>query len=79
MSITHIGAVVNENGTMKGYIPQTTGKYNKDYRRCEKRGWNMKLLDDVVEKLCRGEPLEENDYEHILSGDWCGSWGLFIR
>lgn len=64
---------------MKGYIPQTTGKYKKDYRRCEKRGWDMKLLDDVVEKLCRGEPLEESNYEHTLSGDWEGCWECHIK
>ena len=64
---------------MKGYIPQTTGKYKKDYRRCEKRGWNMKLLDDVVEKLCRGVPLEESNYEHTLSGDWEGCWECHIK
>lgn len=64
---------------MKGYVPQTTGKYKKDYRRCEKRGWNMKLLDDVVGKLCRGVPLEESNYEHTLSGDWEGCWECHIK
>ena len=54
MSITHIGAVCDGNKTMQAsYIPQTTGKYKKDYRRCEKRGWNMKLLDDELKNYAR--------------------------
>ena len=64
---------------MQGHIPQPTGKYKKDYSRCEKRGWDMKLLDDVVGKLCRGEQLDEKYYEHKLSGNWAGCLECHIK
>ncbi len=38
----------------------------------------MKLLDDVVEKLCRGEQLDRNNHVHTLSGDWEGCWECHI-
>lgn len=57
---------------MKGYIPQITGKYKKDYRRCEKRQWEMNLLDDAIEILCRGEQLDEEYDDHPLYGKWVG-------
>jgi len=55
-----------------GYIPRVTGKYNKDYSRCVKRGWDMNCLDDVGGKICRGERLEDKYYDHRLSGDGGG-------
>lgn len=58
---------------MKGYLLQITGKYKKDYRRCEKRHWDMNLLNNAVEILCRGEKLAEDYDDHSLSGKWAGS------
>ena len=57
---------------MKGYIPKTTGEYEDDYCRCAKRHWKLKVLDDVVEKLCRGERLGRKYHDHKLSGKWKG-------
>lgn len=57
---------------MKEYIPRTTGEYDDDYCRCAKRHWKLKALDDVVEKLCRGERLGRKYHDHKLSGKWKG-------
>ena len=30
------------------------------------------LLDDIIRKLSKGEPLPEKNKDHALSGDWIG-------
>lgn len=32
----------------------------------------MQLLDDVIRKLSRGEQLEPQNNDHILTGNWSG-------
>jgi mRNA-degrading endonuclease YafQ of YafQ-DinJ toxin-antitoxin module len=34
-----------------------TGQFKKDFRACKKRGFRMKKLEDIIDKLRRGEPL----------------------
>ena len=57
---------------MKGLVPKATGKFRTDYGRCKKRNWDMKLLDDVIGRLCWGERLDDIYYDHPLSGNWVG-------
>ena len=42
--------------------------FKKDLKLISKRGYNLDLLDDVVEKLTRMEPLPEKNYDHNLTG-----------
>lgn len=35
----------------------TTGQFHKDYRRVKKRGYDMKLLEDVIHILQAEQPL----------------------
>ncbi len=39
------------------YTPNTTHKFNKDFKRCQKRGYDMSLLKKVVDLLCENGEL----------------------
>ena len=41
-------------------------KFLNDIKRFEKRGYNIKLLDDVVELLSKGEKLPAKYKDHAL-------------
>ena len=49
-----------------------TGKFKKGLKLAKKRGLNIKLLDDIVEKLLHGIPLEEKHHDHELKGKYKG-------
>lgn len=54
------------------YQLKFTNAYKRGYKLMKKRGANMVLLDDVVEKLQAGEKLAENYRDHGLSGNYQG-------
>ena len=35
-----------------------------------KRGLKITLLDEIIAKLALGEPLDESNHDHPLSGNW---------
>ena len=35
-----------------------------------KRGLKITLLDEIIAKLALGEPLDESNHDHLLSGNW---------
>lgn len=49
-----------------------TSKFKKDYKLAKKRHLDMQLLDDVIRKLSRGEQLEPQNNDQILTGNWSG-------
>ena len=49
-----------------------TTLYKKGYRRMKKRGMDMSLLDDVVDKLRKGETLGKEYDDHVLTGKYAG-------
>lgn len=49
-----------------------TGKFKKSLKRAKKRGLNIKLLDDIVEKLLNAIPLDEKNKDHELKGSYKG-------
>ena len=51
---------------------KTTGKFRKDYKRCKKRGLDISLLEDVIDTLLAGNPLEEKHHDHGLVGQYAG-------
>ncbi|WP_320936070.1 type II toxin-antitoxin system YafQ family toxin [Enterocloster lavalensis] len=51
-------------------VPST--KFKKDLKLIIKRGYNISLLDAVVELLANGEPLSEKYRDHALSGNFAG-------
>lgn len=46
--------------------------FKKDYKRILKRGYDVNLLEDIVEKLANGETLPEKNRDHNLSGNYGG-------
>ena len=46
--------------------------FKKDYKRIKKRGYDIRLLEQVIEKLASGQPLGEKHHDHSLTGDWVG-------
>lgn len=46
--------------------------FKKDYKRVVKRGYNTKLLEDIILQLAKGEPLSDKNRDHPLSGDYSG-------
>lgn len=47
-------------------------KFRKDYKRIKKRGYNLALLQNVLDKLCAGETLEAKYKDHSLPGSYSG-------
>ncbi|MGI6327167.1 MAG: type II toxin-antitoxin system YafQ family toxin [Saccharofermentanales bacterium] len=50
----------------------TTTAFRKDYKRAKKRGYDMSLLEAVIDKLLREETLDEHHRDHPLSGNYAG-------
>ena len=47
-----------------------SGQYKKDYKRCQKRGYNMDLLKEVVAILAIPDKLPEKNRDHYLTGNY---------
>ena len=47
-----------------------SNKFKKDLKLAIKRGYNIKLLDDVVSKIAAQEKLDEKYKDHALSGEY---------
>ena len=58
--------------TQTKYLVKTTKQFRKEFTRAKKRGLNISLLREVVEKLANGEPLPKKNKDHFLSGVWSG-------
>lgn len=46
--------------------------FKKDYKRIVKRGYDTKLIEDIIQKLARAEQLPEKNKDHPLSGNYAG-------
>ena len=46
--------------------------FKKDFQRIKKRGYDIRLLENVIENLTSGVKLDERYRDHALSGDWGG-------
>ena len=54
------------------YTVKYTTQFKKDYKLAIKRGLNIELLQKVIVKIANGEKLPDENYDHILSGNWAG-------
>lgn len=54
------------------YRVKYTTAFKKSYKLMKKRGLDLNALDSVVDKLRRGERLEEKHRDHALSGQFAG-------
>ena len=50
----------------------STGRFKKDLKTIIKRGYNIQLLQDVVDLLAAGIPLPDKNKDHMLTGNWTG-------
>lgn len=50
----------------------TTGQFRKDYKRMKKRGYDLHLLEEVIELLLNEQLLEERYRDHGLAGNYLG-------
>ena len=50
----------------------TTSKFRKDYKRIKKRGYDLDLLEAVLNILLREEPLSDQYKDHALTGNYIG-------
>lgn len=55
---------------MKKYELAATNKFKKDLKKIIKRGYKIELLDNVIETLLSGEPLDVKHKDHALTGNW---------
>ena len=49
-----------------------SNKFKKDLKLAVKRGYDIKLLENVVNRLANEKPLEPKYKDHTLSGDYSG-------
>ena len=49
-----------------------SNKFKKDLKLAVKRGYDIKLLENVVNRLANEETLEPKYRDHTLSGDYSG-------
>ena len=48
------------------------GSFKKDLKRVERRKWNLRRLNEIVEMLQRNELLPASARPHKLTGEWLG-------
>lgn len=49
-----------------------TAKFRKDYKRIKKRGYDLSLLEDVLDQLLQEKTLEQKYRDHALIGNYIG-------
>ena len=50
----------------------SSNRFKRDLKLAIRRGYNIALLEEVVNKLAKGEILEQKYRDHALSGDFKG-------
>ena len=54
------------------YAIRPTNKFRQDLKLCQKRGYNMQAITDVIKKLAEGETLPPKNRDHELTGTYKG-------
>lgn len=54
------------------YIVKWSSKFKKAYKLAKKRGLDINLLEDIIDKLRHGIPLERKYKDHELKGEYKG-------
>lgn len=61
------------------YELKISKSFKKSLKRIEKRGYNLSLLKEVVDKLQRGETLPTKYKSHELTGNYKGNMECHIK
>jgi mRNA interferase YafQ len=46
--------------------------FRRDYKRIVRRGYDVRLMEQVIDILAAGEELPEKYQDHLLIGDYAG-------
>ena len=57
---------------MTKYRIERLSHFKKDFKFAKKRGYDVKLLEEVIKILAKGEPLPEQYLDHPLKGNYKG-------
>lgn len=61
------------------YTIITTNRFEKELKLCEKRGYNMELIQKVISILSNKGKLPEKYKPHKLSGNYENCWECHIK
>ena len=54
-------------------------RFEKDMKRCQKRGYDMQLIKDAIELLAKTGALPAEYRPHNQSGQYAGCWECHIQ
>lgn len=49
-----------------------SSRFKKDLKTAARRGYNFEILNEVIDRLARREPLPEKNGDHALAGKYAG-------
>lgn len=61
------------------YTVRTTKQFEKDFKRCIKRGYNMSLIQNAISQLEEYGSMHMKYHAHKLTGDRQGQWECHIQ
>ena len=61
------------------YAIKPSKRFEKDLKRCEKHGYDMRLIKEVITLLAETGTLPATYRPHKLSGDYVGCWECHIK
>jgi mRNA interferase YafQ len=54
------------------YEVKPTSRFKKDMKNIAKRGYDIRLIEQIVKTLAKGKPLASKHRDHAMSGKWAG-------
>ncbi len=61
------------------YARKPSTKFKKDLKRIQKRAYDLRKLETVIDILARCEPLSSRYRPHKLTGNYKGCWECHIE
>ena len=61
------------------YDVRMSTRFKKDMKLVQKRGYDQRLIFEVIELLANGMKLDEKYKDHLLTGDYGGSVSAISR
>lgn len=61
------------------YELKKTSQFKSSLKLAKKRGLDLSLLEDVIDRLRTDQPLEEKHHNHELVGKFKGIWECHIQ
>ena len=60
------------------YAVEFSSEFKKNYKRCEKRGRNMKRVDSLIARIANDGCAPSDTRPHKLSGSYAGLWECHV-